>query len=582
MEKHREVNLYVIVKKDLVNENDKELSSKEMGQKFAFLKGSIGSFKDNIKEYSKDVRERDNCLLYRFTGHSFVRDPDATEQWQCSDGYWEEKGDEICLFPYQYGQPVLVDFSYEKKGDILSFNIKEDIYNMFLTKQNILLVSKEVYCGRMSVNLTTRFAYMFRSTFARRGKILETQMASRIINITNYGADERRMSLPNSVMDFFMEAEKFPQVYPKMGEAFMEYLGINLNDFRFDGGDLKNTVLKALFHYRYPFFHLNRAETISFLGYGMKKVLRGYRPGMNPKETMQLFAENVGVKNTKMFRRRASDIGYLDILYLLHRCGFHNPDILYRTADAFYKKAREIIERRLYTSLEIEEKQVRRFIRKIVRVRGESSASNFLLKSAMEGSILTDTSHMYYDWTWDTENAIKKISLKKIDILDLHDKLLQMRNNGRTVWQEIPYKQQEKILLEKEEADGVRFLLPTSTKDLYVAGNNMNICVGQPFYADRAAEKEIDLVLVKDKDEPDRYVGCIELNKSKDPAYPFRLEQAKGRFNKAFYGKFAKALKSWVDQAGIDVTGNYDYEIAMESMELDAAPEVNLFARPAG
>jgi hypothetical protein len=145
--------------------------------------------------------------------------------------------------------------------------------------------------------------------------------------------------------------------------------------------------------------------------------------------------------------------------------------------------------------------------------------------------------------------------LKEKSLRELHDKLIHItKNMGRI---DVPFENEQEMSKEGQVGDLI-FSIPTSTNELSVIGNTMNICVGS--YGDDVLEGRTKIAYAH---RDNKLVACIEYDK--------RLIQVKGFHNQLLQDEDQKKVLSWAKHNHIPVGKTNDITVSLKQ-ELPFTP----------
>ena len=278
----------------------------------------------------------------------------------------------------------------------------------------------------------------------------------------------------------------------------------------------------------------------------MRYALKGLKREMSPMETFERMAKNLGLKNSRLFRRTITDPEHAPGVVMLSRMGFRDMNVISETEKNCIHLRAVARHQRPYGENAF--RVFRKLMRDIIRRKGEPAAAR-LLRNCRDDHMLIDTAMMYAALTQGGFQPSLEGDLKRI-----HDRLMREQKLLRLgPPREIPYDAWERDL--ESSFCGVDFVLPKSTHDLAEIGSRMNDCVGS--YADRALSGQCTIVaMMRDT----KVAGCIELDAGR------RLVQAKGVNNGILEGTLFDALGEWVRIKGIGGTDTCrDYLLAKRS-----------------
>ena len=272
--------------------------------------------------------------------------------------------------------------------------------------------------------------------------------------------------------------------------------------------------------------------------------IRKYIPRDKKTGTLLWINDMVSKNNlpsTKAFRKLYfSDIQNVLFTIYFKEMGFNNPDIILSLLKECNKRSRIYNE---YSNKFSYMYNIRLF-KKMIKRRGESVMAKELI--ALNGNILYDTIMMFENM-WKTNKGLLDKSFYSLSIKKFHDKLSELQTQLRYENKEIKYSKKEKAL--NEDYNDIHFEIAKDTNTLILVSQEMGICVGG--YRNKALSKGCTIVTMKDND---KYVGCIELNKS------FNLIQVKAKFNNPLDIKYKDIFEKWTNKHDIDYKNCYDYE----------------------
>lgn len=188
----------------------------------------------------------------------------------------------------------------------------------------------------------------------------------------------------------------------------------------------------------------------------------------------------------------------------------------------------------------------------------ETVGTNRLVKYI--NSLAQNNDRFYYT-TYILEDSIRMITrAQHIDSIDikpllkeksldvLHDKLVAITKNiGRI---DIPFKNEKEMSKEGQVGDLI-FSIPTSSNELVVIGNTMDICVGS--YDDRVLTGATKIAYAH---RDNKLVACIEYDKS--------LKQVKGPRNRLLEEDDQKKVLSWAKHCHINAGDIYDITTSLK------------------
>lgn len=188
----------------------------------------------------------------------------------------------------------------------------------------------------------------------------------------------------------------------------------------------------------------------------------------------------------------------------------------------------------------------------------ETVGTNKLVKFL---NVLSRSENRFYYTTYILEDSIRMLTrvqhIESIDIkpllkeknLDiLHDKLIAITKNIGKI--DIPFKNEKELSKEGQVGDLI-FSIPTSSNELVVIGNTMNICVGS--YDDRVLAGTTKIAYAH---RDDKLIACIEYDKG--------LRQVKGPSNQLLEEEDQKKVLSWARHCRINTGDIYDITTSLK------------------
>lgn len=321
-----------------------------------------------------------------------------------------------------------------------------------------------------------------------------------------------------------------------------------INLFRFPG--LQDNMPFQLFLMSYYEHHYSRY-------YGTTdRVLAQIKHVMHPEDILGI-ATNGCKKPGKADRKILYENPYKAVLYVVGR----------KLGITDYNVIRSMYQQLEYMLLQTEyngEKQAFGFLKVLYKTKGLNA-----LKAAIAydmrphtSAILWDTARMWAEITDAGHEADLSGNLQEIH--DRYSKLAYLVRHGN---QELHYgKGEEKFT---ETVDDYDFTLAKDTYELVDVGDEMGICVGIS-YREPAVRHDCDIVIMREKTEKRKAVGCLELRKQNGK---WRLIQAKAKYNNLLQGEHAYALKKYVKQTSL-VADCYDFEHIRKGNILDISQEI--------
>lgn len=333
--------------------------------------------------------------------------------------------------------------------------------------------------------------------------------------------------------------------------------------------DLSNALSYMALKYRFPLYNEEQLikiyKSISKSPYcvfdrSIAPLYRGYKAEDDANKLFDVVSKNLDLKNSKRLRKIiATNPTDLKTLKFIKDLGFKNNDIKYNyleyekyleTSHAFKSELVKPSLTLFYSDYEMYG-CIKKFIKKLIKVRGESDTLRLLIDElemqfSYRHSVIQDTAMIYS--LLKGRNALTADLFKGNSLEVMHDKMSERYNLIKHENQTLLYTDEEKQIFEKDYEDYV-FRFAIDTQELIKVGNEMHICVGS--YGDSALKKVCYIVLMI---KEDKYVGCIELSYNKK-----KLRQAKAKYNDAIIGEDAKVLKRWVEETGIDAIDCNDY-----------------------
>lgn len=244
----------------------------------------------------------------------------------------------------------------------------------------------------------------------------------------------------------------------------------------------------------------------------------------------------------------------VDVYRLLLKSGFKNPDVI----RAMLSEDMEISTRYLIEYNNNEkycQEYIVKFIKKLIKVKGEIGARKFLSSSESDLEYLRDTASMFVIFD---ERKMFKNTYMKGDLRKVHDELSKDYRKVKEKNLKINYKPDFYKL--EDTIDGFEFKLMKNTYEMIDVGQEMHICVGS--YGNSAVAGRCVILTMS---KGNKHVGCIELSSDGK-----RLVQAKACFNNLLQEKKAEVLKQWIEKNKINTSSCYDYaHIKEDNIEYD-------------
>lgn len=179
-----------------------------------------------------------------------------------------------------------------------------------------------------------------------------------------------------------------------------------------------------------------------------------------------------------------------------------------------------------------------RFLNSLARSEGRFYHTTYLLEDCIR--MLTRVQHI--------DSIDIKPLLKEKNLDALHDKLIAITKNIGKI--DIPFKNDKELSKEGQVGDLI-FSIPTSSNELVVIGNTMNICVGS--YDDRVLSGHTKIAYAH---RDNKLVACIEYDKG--------LRQVKGPCNRLLEEEDQKKVLSWAKHCHINAGDIYDITTSLK------------------
>lgn len=298
---------------------------------------------------------------------------------------------------------------------------------------------------------------------------------------------------------------------------------------------------------------LSRFENYDYVHH-FSKLIRGIKPSDNSAEAMNKLASNLGVNNTKSFRKAIqSDIMNVFIIYQLRKIGIQDWNLF---LDGINDNNLKELLKVLFFDYNTKRysngynKQVKTFFKDAIKNKGEIPAYK-LLKTYEYFYTFLDTCNMYAKLK--KAKLISK-NLFKNNLSQIHDILSADINKIKYKNIDLPNKPADKVY--NKEIGNYEYTIAKDTNELIKIGQKLHICVGS--YREKALNRNCLIVSVKKDKE---YVGCIELSAGQKPL----LIQAKTFCNNLFQGSLAYSLKDWIQELNIEATKCGDYVHIVEN-----------------
>ena len=220
----------------------------------------------------------------------------------------------------------------------------------------------------------------------------------------------------------------------------------------------------------------------------------------------------------------------------MKKAGFKNPDII-RTALTgittetvmnIAEALKPVRKKEPVPGRPLPPANTRGFIMEYREKHGEKNAVKALLE---KHGLLYDTARMYYSL------PEKERKMESSDISQIHDivaSLCAVKNRINAV-----YEYDSRQLQFEDTVDGMDFLLPKSTRDLFAAGQELNNCVA--YYEIRILQMDCIVVVMH---RENRRIGCIELCRD-------TVIQGLGPRNSPFGETEEKTFQKWMKKHGL-------------------------------
>ena len=220
----------------------------------------------------------------------------------------------------------------------------------------------------------------------------------------------------------------------------------------------------------------------------------------------------------------------------MKKAGFKNPDIIRTTLTGIptekvmnIAEALKLVRRKEpVPGRPLPPADTRSFIMEYREKYGEKNAVKILLEKY---NLLYDTARMYYSL------PEKERKMESSDISQIHDSvgsLYAIKNRINAV-----YEYDSRQLQFEDTVDGVDFLLPKSTRDLFAAKQELSNCVAS--YETRILQMDCIVVVMHRKN---RRIGCIEICRN-------TVRQGLGPRNSPFGGTEEKTFQKWRKRHGL-------------------------------